>query len=414
MKMRKRSRQRQIFRAWPFVPWSSAISIFLFVWLQNTYIGVFVPEYAECRISCLTWPNAFAPVVFATDGRIFSTPHDIVGNLLNALVTAATAAMVLIALNKWMRRQNRSQLSGAFYLATIVASALLAGLIRINVFPAWEDRGVDSWASISARYIVIMLIAHLLMGRNNQRYRIASEQSQRSAEQAGAALSRLREQQALVVTAEERARREVADFLHDRVQAGLLVAAMQVRNASEKVDSETAQQLQAAINDLENLRVDAVRGASRRLSPDLNAVGLDSALADLARSWSAAMSVTIGFESRAHEYLHKQSDEMLVTALYRTVEQALLNAAGHGQAGDVEVAFAREQDQLVLTVDNNGFGLPMDYIPGSGTALMDAWMTAVHGSWELTPGQRGALLTVRVPIGQDALSAGTINTGHLA
>lgn len=84
----------------------------------------------------------------------------------------------------------------------------------------------------------------------------------------------------------------------------------------------------------------------------------------------------------------------LLIAIYRVVEQALLNAASHGHAARVDVSLSKSSGgSLVVRVSDDGRGLPRgEIVRGSGTAIMDAWCAVAHGSWSWVPAERGVRL----------------------
>lgn len=389
---------KRLFRPWPLLPTASWIIIFLFVEVQNLYFGVLAPQYAVCRLSCATIPDFVIPLLSSSESSLNKVPHDVLGNLINSAATASAVALVLYLAQR-LRKKDTVQ-TGLGYLTVLLLASIAGAVARLTVLPLKVDKvPLESIPAIGARYFILVSVAHMLLGLNTERYREAMYAARDAERDAKSALSRLQEQQSLVVEADEKVRREIANFLHDRVQAGLLVAAMQVRNAIDSAPDQTKELLVPAMNDLEKLRVEDVRAAGRRLSPDLNAVGLDSALRDLARSWSAAMKVAIDFPPATVEALNRLPDVTVATAIYRTVEQALLNAAAHGHAENVEVEVSVSNSSLLLMIRDNGVGLADESAPGSGSALIDAWMSAANGRWRLNNRDTGGCaLSAEIPL----------------
>ena len=90
-------------------------------------------------------------------------------------------------------------------------------------------------------------------------------------------------------------------------------------------------EIDAALADLERVRAEEVRTASRRLSPHLTRVTLDTALRDLAAAYRPGMTGNVWVAEDAASRL-RTSDVTRATGLYRICEQGLLNAAVHGHA----------------------------------------------------------------------------------
>jgi len=192
----------------------------------------------------------------------------------------------------------------------------------------------------------------------------------------------------------KRARRGVAEFLHDRVQADLLVVAFELRSCIEGASPLTRERLEKAISEIERIRSTEVRSASRRLSPAFGSIGLDTALQELADSWDPVMRVSVNFDGASRALLMGgAAPRDLLTGIYRVVEQALLNSAAHGQARRVDVSLSMPaSDSLELLVTDDGRGLPRgEVVRGSGTAIMDAWCAAIHGEWRLTSVSSGGV-----------------------
>lgn len=380
----------RILGPWPLFPGGTLATMTVFLWMQNLYIALFVPEYANCRLSCVRLPTGLFPgVLEGVNALEDKKPVDFIGLMLNGFIAASAGALVLLLGKRMLSLRFFDRPRATSYTFFVSLAAVSLTLTRLNVFaPQPEFPEPRAVITNCIRVIVVLLIVHSLLGRFAERY----ENARLSAE---TALQEVRRQQALVIDADEKSRREVATFLHDRVQAGLLVIAMRLRAAANNLETHN-EALETAIKELEQLRSDDVRGASRRLSPDFASVGLDAALADLAASWKEAMSVSIHFDGEAHARLHEEPDNRYVTAIYRIVEQALLNAAAHGKATVVEISVICNS-HLQVTVSDNGAGLPDSYEPGAGSAIIDAWVSSLRGSWSLEANDQRTLLQAQWP-----------------
>lgn len=387
---KSRSGGSRIIGPWPLLPGATFATMTVFLWMQNLYIALFVPEYANCSLSCVRLPTGLFPgVLEGVNALEDRKPVDLIGLMLNGLIAASAGALVLLLGKRMLSLRFFDRPRATSYIFFISLAAVSLTLTRLSIFaPQPEFPEPRAVITNCVRVIVVLLIVHSLLGRFAKRY----ENARLAAE---TALQEVRRQQALVIEADEKSRREVATFLHDRVQAGLLVIAMRLRAAANNFGSDN-EPLEIAIKELEQLRSDDVRGASRRLSPDFASVGLDAALADLAASWKEAMSISIYFDGEAHARLHEEPDNRYVTAIYRIVEQALLNAAAHGKANVVEISVTCNS-HLQVTVSDNGVGLPDSYEPGAGSAIIDAWVSSLKGSWSLEANEQRTVLQASWP-----------------
>jgi PAS domain S-box-containing protein len=86
----------------------------------------------------------------------------------------------------------------------------------------------------------------------------------------------------------------------------------------------------------------------------VDAHGLNSALAELAAATDALPNVTCRFESPE---VVKVADNTTATHLYRIAQEAVNNALRHSQGDEIRIGLARQDDQLILEVSDNGVGI---------------------------------------------------------
>jgi signal transduction histidine kinase len=132
----------------------------------------------------------------------------------------------------------------------------------------------------------------------------------------------------------------------------------------------------------------------------LRAKGLGAALARLLQD-SLAEGVETGLEMAAYE----PQAEMIEEALYRVVQEALANVAKHAGAGRVRVALAVENDEVRMTVTDDGRGFSVRAASGPsktgghhlGLLSMRERLEALGGRLELRsrPG-RGTEVEARI------------------
>ena len=382
---------RAVLGPWPFFPWVVFGAMFLLILLQNVQVSL-LGTLSRCRYSCVDLPEQFTPSIIGAYGDEAVRPIDIVAVVGNAAAAARVSAIVLAVASRYLRKDEFGSPSRGPYLAAMLIAALAGGLARVYILsplflstPALSAVGI---VPTTIRAFISITFAQTLAGALTLRYA-------RQTAVATAALETVKTQQQLVVEADERARRGVAEFLHDRVQADLLVVAFELRSCMDSADAATRERLERAVAEIERIRSTEVRSASRRLSPAFGSVGLDTALQDLADSWAPVLRVDVRFDAASRSVLMDSAvSRDLLTAIYRVVEQALLNAASHGHAVRVEVSLSMPTgDSLVLRVSDDGRGLPRgEIVRGSGTAIMDAWCAVARGSWTWVPTARGVRL----------------------
>jgi signal transduction histidine kinase len=218
--------------------------------------------------------------------------------------------------------------------------------------------------------------------------------------------------QRVLIAAEERTRRDVAEMLHGRVQTRLLVAWHRLSQCGQLLESDPAQVralLQQVAQEIDRVREEDVRNVSHLLHPGIINVGLLPALHSLLAQTRQLMSVTftaapevVALDNPAENGIHP--DVRLV--VYRVLEEALANAYRHGKATAVTVTLALAGRRLRLQVSDNGCGFaPADRPAGIGFQSIAARAGQVGGAWQVQSSpEAGTTLTLWVPTGGAAAS----------
>jgi signal transduction histidine kinase len=97
----------------------------------------------------------------------------------------------------------------------------------------------------------------------------------------------------------------------------------------------------------------------------LDDLGLASALRQLAREVSAREGIPVDVEGGGFPAL---SDAMAI-ALYRVVEEAIVNAVRHGSPSHLGVRVCRDDAMLIVEISDDGTGFDFATTAGSGTGL---------------------------------------------
>ena len=185
--------------------------------------------------------------------------------------------------------------------------------------------------------------------------------------------------------AEDRERRRLAEALHDDAIQNLLAARQELREA-ERGDREGVKRARGMVD----LTVDQLRGAVFELHPYLlEQAGLPAAL--------EAVAEQQGRRGRFHPRVRVGPDtggehDQLVLSLAR---ELLVNAAKHSGAGEVTVALARTDGQLMLEVADDGSGISPDRLVIAptqghiGLASCAQRVEALGGRFSVAPRPRG-------------------------
>lgn len=88
-------------------------------------------------------------------------------------------------------------------------------------------------------------------------------------------------------------------------------------------------------------------------------------------------------------------------ATYRIAAEALHNASRHAGADEVVLRVRREDDRVLVSVEDDGRGMRPDHVPGVGIASMTSRAEEVGGRLGVTAGHhaRGTLVEAELPAG---------------
>jgi two-component system sensor histidine kinase UhpB len=198
-----------------------------------------------------------------------------------------------------------------------------------------------------------------------------------------------------VLAAQEGERLRIARELHDEIGQTLTAAALRAEHRAGRGGdvhpefAELAEIVQQSLAD--------VRRISLELRPGpLEELGLVNALISLC----ARVSEQTGM--RVHRELGAEIPELssdVELAIYRIAQEALTNAVRHSEASDVTVSLACADKQLVLSVTDNGGGLPADPIAGGGLVGMRERALLVGGELDIKPAAGGGTsVTLRLAL----------------
>ncbi|MGY2133123.1 PAS domain-containing sensor histidine kinase [Hymenobacter sp. HD11105] len=212
--------------------------------------------------------------------------------------------------------------------------------------------------------------------------------------------ARLQRQQQQVVfqaifTAQEAERKRMAEALHNGVGQLLYVTKLTLENQTHAGNPPDP-----AVLSVLNEAIKATRSVSHQLTPGiLEDFGLQVALQELSKHIPPE-------KLRVHLHLtglHELRPLLLDLAVYRIVQELLSNVIKHAQAREVHVQVEHDDDQIVLSVQDDGVGLPASSapatMPGMGLASIRNRADLLGGRFALEsrPGQ-GTVVRVALPI----------------
>jgi len=248
------------------------------------------------------------------------------------------------------------------YFGTVSASALIAS-------------GTNGFFAVA--FYVAAYAACSLFGAILQQAELAREHNQRLIEELKSTQKKLQE---LAVVDE---RNRLARELHDSVKQQVFAISMQLSAA--KTSLTESDKAFASVTQAERLAQQAGAELTTLIHelrpPSLERKNLSAALKEYVLDWSLQNDVAV--EAKVEEEL--SALENVEQALFRVAQEALSNVARHSNASKVSVTLAGKNDEIILTVEDNGAGFDSeDETRGVGLASMRERLESVGGRLDLT------------------------------
>lgn len=175
-----------------------------------------------------------------------------------------------------------------------------------------------------------------------------------------------------IQTVSEREQRRIGQDLHDGLGQYLTGIACMVKVLGAKLaekklpESSDAQRITAMVNET----IQQTRDLARGLCPvELETNGLQAALQELASRVTKLFNTECELNSTGVVQMY---DNAAAVHLYRIAQEAINNAIKHGQASRIEIGLNSANGQILLTIRDNGIGLPQNHkSSGMGMRVMN-------------------------------------------
>ena len=243
--------------------------------------------------------------------------------------------------------------------------------------------------------------AHAIGGAFNRMAQAVEDkvQAERKALEAETQLEERREKAHLVEQRVEEERRLIAHELHDEFSQSVTAirslalaivtqgAARDPREAARLIAEEAAR------------LYDAMHGLIPRLVPlSLDTLGLAETLESLVRDWQRR---TPSIALLLRQELSADPGPSVTLAIYRVVQEGLINALRHAQASRVDVSVQSDAHRMVVMINDDGVGLPADWARPGHFGLRGLRERVVHLGGVLTVVNRephGVCLRAEIPL----------------
>jgi signal transduction histidine kinase len=313
--------------------------------------------------------------------------------VLIAVGTAGTVAIPAFATFQtiaypmlWTRARGLRQA-----LSTNIALAVGIG---IGLFLA---SGADTAALVQAVIIqAISLSFSIALGLWITQIADRSEERQRLLDELRATQDQLAavNRDAGVASERERLAREIHDTIAQDL-TGLVLLAQRAQRELQSDDPGAAAETLGTLEDGARTTLAETRALVAATAPvSLAAGGLGEALARLGERFQRETGTPVEVTAAGLPPLDRDTEVVLL----RCTQEGLANVRKHARAATASVTLTTQEGEAVLTIQDDGTGIPVDAAPGFGLAGMRDRLALVGGTLEVESSPRGTRLRVAVPL----------------
>ena len=211
-----------------------------------------------------------------------------------------------------------------------------------------------------------------------------------------------------LIFAQEVERTRIARDLHDDACQEVAAITVDVTNLRQKDASLQDADVQQALLSVQR-RMARVAEGLRLLSHDLHPnllkhAGLAAALEAHCTEFERQYHIRVSFHAEGRV---EPANPVVVLSLFRIAQEALRNAARHGQAHQIALNLSEQGDSLMLSIADDGWGFDPGGVRnngGLGLVSIEERARLVKGQVTIHSGpQQGTTISVRVPLEPGAL-----------
>lgn len=167
-----------------------------------------------------------------------------------------------------------------------------------------------------------------------------------------------------IIAAQEAERKRIARELHDRTGQALVTLKLGLRAIREAHDMEEVRRTSHEMGGLVDQAISEVRDLSVQLRPSaLDDHGIEAALAGYVRRSVSLAESEVTFSSRGIN--GRRLPPAVETAVYRIVQEAVLNAVKHAGAKRIAIFLEKKGSTLTATVEDDGCGFDLQELEQS-------------------------------------------------
>ena len=205
-----------------------------------------------------------------------------------------------------------------------------------------------------------------------------------------------REATGRVLAGQEAERLRIARELHDQVGQDLTAVLLGLARVHARLEPPLREDV-SDVQEAVRTSLEDVRRIALELRPEaLDDLGLISALAVLCERFAERSGLEVSHQIDERLPAVDPDAELVI---YRVAQEALTNVARHSGAAHARLSLEHDDgDGLVMTVADDGLGMPAGVQPGTGIRGMLERAALIGARLELTPGPegRGSIVALRI------------------
>jgi signal transduction histidine kinase len=194
----------------------------------------------------------------------------------------------------------------------------------------------------------------------------------------------------------DREQRRIGQDLHDTLCQQLVSIAFAGELLRDKLERHKLPEAGQAehIVEMINDGISQARHLARGLYPvRLEVEGLASGLEELAETTQVRSGVTCQFSCEEQIMMH---DTVAANNLYRIAQESINNALKHGHCRNISIGLGAVDEEVILTVKDDGVGFPenMEHSSGMGLHIMNYRAKLIGASLDIRRGAGGGTIVI--------------------
>ena len=207
-----------------------------------------------------------------------------------------------------------------------------------------------------------------------------------------------------LIESQEEERKRIASALHDTIAHDILLAKSKALLALRfPDDTENLKKALNEISDMSSETINDVRGISYNLHPhQLERLGFSEAIESIIKDVSRASVIEFSVKvDNVDDVISKEAE----INLYRVIQEGINNIIKHSKATEAELKVIRLENQIIITISDNGIGLASDkkssedHKHGFGLSGIAERVKILKGEFKVESEENsGTVLRISIPI----------------